>query len=168
MIHLEPAKEQDFAMIMSIIEDAKQLRKAQGSTQWQDGYPNEQTIRNDYLHHNAYVLTDGKNLLAYCAIIFNDEPAYEQIEGKWLNEDPFFVIHRVAITKKELGKGYGNLIFKLIEDFCKEREVYNIKVDTHFDNQAMLSILEKLGYVYCGEVYFRGSPRRAFQKVLTT
>jgi hypothetical protein len=30
----------------------------------------------------------------------------------------------------------------------------------------MISIFEKAGYTYCGEVYFRGSPRKAFEKVL--
>jgi hypothetical protein len=30
----------------------------------------------------------------------------------------------------------------------------------------MLRVLEKLGYVYCGEVYFRGSARKAFEKKL--
>jgi hypothetical protein len=39
-------------------------------------------------------------------------------------------------------------------------------VDTNFDNLPMLNIFEKLGYTYCGEVYFRGSARRAYEKVL--
>ncbi len=39
-------------------------------------------------------------------------------------------------------------------------------MDTNFDNTPMLRILEKLGYTYCGEVYFRGSARRAYEKVL--
>ena len=47
-----------------------------------------------------------------------------------------------------------------------ESNVYSIKVDTNFDNVPMLRILDKLGYVYCGEVFFRGSARKAFEKVL--
>lgn len=30
----------------------------------------------------------------------------------------------------------------------------------------MLKIIEKLGYKYCGEVYFRGVARKAFEKLL--
>jgi hypothetical protein len=30
----------------------------------------------------------------------------------------------------------------------------------------MLKLFEKLGYQYCGEVYFRGSARKAFEKVI--
>jgi hypothetical protein len=30
----------------------------------------------------------------------------------------------------------------------------------------MMSIFEKSGFVFCGIVHFRGSPRRAYEKVL--
>ena len=30
----------------------------------------------------------------------------------------------------------------------------------------MLKILEKLGYTYCGEIVVRGTPRKAFEKLL--
>jgi hypothetical protein len=31
----------------------------------------------------------------------------------------------------------------------------------------MMAIFEKLGYAYCGEVHFRGSARKAYEKVFT-
>lgn len=40
------------------------------------------------------------------------------------------------------------------------------KVDTNFDNAAMLHLLKKLGYTYCGEVYLAGGERKAFEKLL--
>ena len=40
------------------------------------------------------------------------------------------------------------------------------KVDTNFDNAAMLHILKKLVYTYCGEVYLAGGERKAFEKLL--
>ncbi|MFJ1442200.1 hypothetical protein ACILFQ_09880 [Capnocytophaga canimorsus] len=44
----------------------------------------------------------------------------------------------------------------------------SIKIDTNFDNYAMLKVLEKAKYTYCGTVYFRGTPRMAFEKLLMT
>lgn len=41
-----------------------------------------------------------------------------------------------------------------------------MNVDTNFNNKPMLRILEKLGYTYCGDVYFWGSARRAYENVL--
>ena len=59
-------------------------------------------------------------------------------------------------------------MLKHIEDFTLSKNITSLKVDTNFDNAGMLKILDKLGYVYCGEVFFRDSPRKAFEKVLST
>ena len=103
---------------------------------------------------------------AYSAIILNDEPAYENIEGKWLTNGDFYVVHRVAVSDEVAGKGYATEIFKRIEEFSKSENVFSIKVDTNFDNAAMLHILKKLDYVYCGKVQLMGGERLAFEKVL--
>lgn len=55
---------------------------------------------------------------------------------------------------------------KELEKLAMKRDVYSVKVDTNFDNKAMLRILEKLNYQYCGKVYFRGGARMAFEKLL--
>jgi RimJ/RimL family protein N-acetyltransferase len=65
-----------------------------------------------------------------------------------------------------LGKGLAKKIFGLIEQFALDRNIYSIKADTNYDNLAMLKIFENLGYIFCGEVYFRGSSRNAYEKVL--
>jgi len=36
-----------------------------------------------------------------------------------------------------------------------------------FDNVPMLKILDKLSYSYCGEIFFSGAPRKAFEKVIS-
>ncbi|HEY0977551.1 MAG TPA: GNAT family N-acetyltransferase, partial [Flavobacteriales bacterium] len=71
---------------------------------------------------------------------------------------------RVAASPEAKGKGIATIFFRMVEDLCRERGVPSIKVDTNFDNVPMLRIMEKLSYTYCGEVYFRGSARRAYEK----
>ena len=156
----------EHSIIWEIIQQAIHQRKEDGSQQWQNGYPNPQTILDDINNGFAYVLIENNVILAYVAIIFEIEPAYTEIEGKWLTNDEYVVIHRVAVSNKIKGKGMATLLFKMIEDLSLRNKVYSIKVDTNFDNVPMLKILEKLKYTYCGEVYFNGSARRAFEKVL--
>ena len=156
----------DSREIWQILQQAILRRKNDGSRQWQDGYPNTGTVQSDIEHRIGYVLTENDEVAAYAAVIFNDEPAYEAIEGKWLSEGDFNVVHRVAVCDKAAGKGFATEIFRRIEEFSRKNGILSIKVDTNFDNAAMLRILEKLGYTYCGEVYFRGSARKAFEKVL--
>ncbi|WP_312761107.1 GNAT family N-acetyltransferase [Epilithonimonas sp.] len=156
----------DSSAIWDILQDAITRRKNDGSKQWQDGYPNLETVKSDIEKGFGYVLLVGGIVVGYSALIFNDEPAYNDIEGEWLTNGDFLVVHRVAISDKFAGKGLSKNIFRFIEDVAKENNTFSIKVDTNFDNPAMLSILEKLGYQYCGEVHFRGSARKAFEKVL--
>lgn len=157
----------EIAPIWAILKAAINRRRADGSDQWQDGYPNPDVIRSDIEKGAGFVVLEGTTIAGYCAVMINDEPAYANIEGKWLSENDFVVVHRLAVSAQYLGKGLAKKIFGFIEDFARANTIYSIKADTNFDNLAMISIFDKLGYVYCGEVYFRGSARRAYEKVLT-
>ncbi|MEO5910167.1 MAG: GNAT family N-acetyltransferase [Pelobium sp.] len=152
--------------IWEILQKAILRRKADGSNQWQDGYPNLDIIKKDIEKEQGFVLMDDENLLGYCAILINDEPEYANLKGEWLSNKDFVVFHRVAIDEAHLGKGLAKKMMNLIEEFAIENNIYSIKADTNFDNLAMLSIFEKSGYSYCGEVFFRGSARKAFEKLL--
>ena len=163
---LRKAEPNDQETIWEILQQAILRRKNDGSSQWQDGYPNSDTVRTDIENEFGYLLEIDGEIAAYSALIFNNEPAYENIEGKWLSDDDFFVVHRVAVSDQFLGKGIAIKLFLEIENFAKQKQVFSIKVDTNFDNLAMLKILKKLNYTYCGEVYFRGSARKAFEKLL--
>lgn len=163
---LRKAQIPEAEIIWQILQQAIERRRKDGSNQWQDGYPNQEVVKTDISLGKGYVLEIDNAIAAYAALVFNDEPAYDEIIGDWLTIDDFLVIHRVAVSDDFLGKGIAVLLFQKLEDFAKEHQVFSIKVDTNFDNLAMLHILEKLNYQYCGEVYFRGSARKAFEKVL--
>jgi len=157
---------QDAAIIWEILQQAIEQRKKDGSDQWQNGYPNEQTVHDDIANGYGYVLISNNDIVAYAAIIFGIEPAYNDIIGAWLTNGEYAVVHRVAVSNTVKGKGIATLLFNEIEHLCIAKNVYSIKVDTNFDNIPMLKILDKLGYQYCGEIFFSGAPRKAFEKVL--
>ncbi len=156
----------DSAPIWGILKDAILRRKKDGSNQWQDGYPNPESVQNDIEKGVGFVLTENESIIGYSAILINDEPEYANIVGKWLSNGDFVVFHRVAIAETHLGKGFAKVLFTFIEEFAKDNNILSVKADTNFDNGAMLSLFDKSGYVYCGEVHFRGSPRKAYEKVL--
>ncbi|WP_431242586.1 N-acetyltransferase family protein [Flavobacterium sp. P21] len=163
---LRKANLSEIPQIWEIIQDAIEQRRQDGSSQWQDGYPNEVSIEKDIENGFGYVFTENESILAYAAIIFDIEPAYETIKGKWLSNEDYVVVHRVAVSKLAKGKGIATKLFESLEDLSRANNVFSIKVDTNFDNIPMLKILDRLKYTYCGEVYFRGSARRAYEKRL--
>lgn len=161
------AEKEDLEQIWEILKRAIARRKSEGSTQWQDGYPNPAVIQQDLQNQAGYVLTDGDTVVGYCAVLINGEPAYAALRGKWLTGGDFVVYHRVALAESYTGKGLAQQMLRYIEDFALSRGISSVRADTNYDNAAMLKILDRLGYVYCGEVSFRGSARRAFEKVLS-
>jgi GNAT superfamily N-acetyltransferase len=123
-IKLRPATAGDAAIIWEILQEAIERRRLDGSKQWQDGYPNIYTINDDIQKGIGYVLVNEDDIIAYAALIFNDEPAYDHIDGAWLTNGDFLVVHRVAVTDKVLGKGIATLFFQEMETFAKSHQVF--------------------------------------------
>jgi GNAT superfamily N-acetyltransferase len=163
---LRQADRTEIPVIWEILQQAIEQRKLDGSQQWQDGYPNESTVRSDLEKGYGYVLLQDDRVIAYAAIMFDKEPAYEAIAGNWLTHGDYAVVHRVAVSNQVKGKGIATRLFEMIEELCLAQKIYSIKVDTNFDNIPMLKIVDKLGYTYCGEVFFRGAARKAYEKIL--
>ncbi len=165
-IKFRKADFKDIPKIWTILKNAIARRKKDGSNQWQDGYPNEESIQSDIEKQTGFVLTENEEVIGYCAVLINDEPEYAKIQGEWLTNGDFVVYHRVAIAESHLGKGLAKRMLEFIEEFALENNIHSIKADTNFDNGPMLALFEKLGYKYCGEVYFRGSARKGYEKTV--
>ena len=165
--NLRKAEIIDIPEIWAILQQAIVRRKNDGSTQWQDGYPNPEVVQNDIEKEYAYILTEAKNIIGYCAVVVNYEPEYSKIEGKWLTNSDFVVIHRLALSENYLGKNLSKTIIEFVEDIAISKNIYSIKVDTNHDNIPMIKIFKKSGFSFCGIVHFRGSPRIAYEKVLS-
>src|SRR5690606_27872047 len=103
-------------------------------------YPNLKTVENDVKNEYAYVLTLNDKIIASAALIFNNEPTYDVIDGEWLSLGEFLVVHRIAVSDEVAGKGFIKKFFQFFEIFSKENHVFSIKIDTNFDNLPMLKI----------------------------
>ena len=165
-IKLSKAAINDRDTIWNILQQAIERRRKDGSTQWQQGYPNLNTVESDIAKGFGYVMTVDNEIAVYTALILNDEPAYSTIDGAWLSNGEFVVVHRVAVDEKFAGKGLVKILFDHIEEFTRSHGIQSVKVDTNFDNTAMLRILESKGYTYCGEVFLAGGMRKAFEKII--
>ncbi len=161
-----PAEKRDIPVIWEILRAAIKRRKADGSNQWQDGYPNPSILEADISRKHGFILTKDSQIIGYAAVMMNDEPQYANIDGAWITKGDFIAFHRVAIATDFLGKGYAQQLILFIHDYARKMNISSIKADTNFDNTAMMGIFDKLGYSYCGGVLINGSPRRAYEKVI--
>jgi len=138
------------------------MADAGNPTQWTDGHPVQPIIEADIAAGLSYVCVSEDKILAVFYFDIAPEPSYEKIDGGWINDEPYGVVHRIARAQGEDAKGAGE--FCLNWCFAKHS---NVRIDTHKDNIAMLKLLKKLGYVCCGIIRLIeiDDERIAFQKV---
>jgi len=149
--------------IMQVIEEAKKCLADAGSTQWQNGYPNTETIIDDIISGQAYVALEEGELLAYAAVTKSPEKAYEAIyDGNWEGKEAeYLVFHRIAVASDVQGQGVAQTFLEgLIEGF----DYLDFRSDTHDQNKVIQHIFEKLGFKQVGKVPVDGE-RLAYQKV---
>ncbi|AYF54609.1 GNAT family N-acetyltransferase [Clostridium botulinum C] len=160
----------DINNIMKIIKQAQDYFREQGIDQWQNNYPNVETISNDIDNKESYVLLKNNNIVATAAVSFNKEKTYDCIyDGKWISNNEYAVIHRIAVDNNYKGLGFSSEIIKKVEEFCLSKDVYSIKIDTHEKNLSMQNLLKKNKFQYCGVIYLEDKSKRiAFEKVLYT
>lgn len=159
----------DIPAIMEIVAQAQSLLRSRGVDQWQDGYPTVDIIAQDIARSESYVLEDNGVVVAAAVISFAGEVTYNIIDGEWLNDNPYVVVHRLAVRGPALRRGLARQMMLYAETLALERGVEDIRVDTHNDNLAMQSLLDSLGYTLCGKItLLSGAPRIAYQKQLAT
>ena len=160
---------EDVPELMEVFGKAREIMRASGNMhQWSDGYPSEEIIRKDIEEGVCYVHCDRKlneetgkreeRIIATMAFIPGPDPTYAKIHnGQWIDESPYYVIHRIAAAEP----GH-NVAFMLLD--WAFLQTGNIRIDTHKDNVIMQHILDKQGFTHCGMIYLaNGDPREAYQ-----
>lgn len=160
------ARFDDLREIADILRNAVERMLAEGKHQWDENYPNETHARADIESGIGYVLESEGKVVGYAAVVFTGEPAYVHIDGRWLTDGPYVVVHRVAVSQQVRGKGFGRAYLEAVAGYARERGVPSFRIDTNYDNFAMLGLLERLGFTYCGEIRYDSGQRRAFEKPL--
>ena len=179
-----PAVEADAPRILDIIRQAQARMRARGSSQGQKGHPARGGVRRpeegaaprpaadiarDIVRSYGHVLADPDTGLveAYGAVVFEGEPAYEAIDGRWLTDLRYVMVHRLAVAEEQLRRGLAREFMRRVEQLALRRGCGSFRVDTNFDNSLMLGLLASSGFVRCGEIHYGPERREAFEKVLT-
>ena len=155
---------EDLSTVMEIYAKARTfMAEHNNPNQWgRTNWPPEDLIRADIQAHKSYVCENDGHIAAVFYYHFGDkaEPIYEAItDGQWQDDSPYGVVHRIASDGTV--KGVGTWCIQWAFEQCG-----HLRMDTHGDNKVMQSLLEKLGFCYCGIVHVLedDDPRLAYEK----
>lgn len=166
-MNFREAKKEDIESILEVISHAKEYMKRNNSTQWNENYPNKETIINDIEKNIGYVLIVENLIKGYIVVDFSDDEIYKNIKGKWKTFGNYASIHRCAIHKELRGQGYGSELFKFAEKLALSKNIRSVRIDTAPENETMKHLFNKNGYEYCGIVFIDGE-KIAYEKLLTS
>ena len=159
MMEIRKSTREDLPRILELYENARNFMAQHGNaSQWGKTFPPAELIENDIAAGKSYVCLDDGKIVATFYFAIEADPTYAKINGSWLNDFPYGVVHRIASDGVTKGVGTFCLNWAL-------GKINNIKIDTHRDNVPMQKLLEKLGFVRCGIITIEdGTERIAFQR----
>ena len=164
---IKHANKTDLIDIMVIIENAKIYMKENKINQWSVNYPNEDVFLADLKENRLYVAEIKGKVVGMAVLVLDGDADYKNIDGKWLSDGEYGVIHRIAVNPDYKSQNVAKNLLDFFEDKLKELNYDSIRVDTHKDNKSMLRFIEKNGFQKCGIVYIRKTDERiAFEKLL--
>lgn len=159
-MHIRLATINDLDTMMDIFAYAReQMRLSGNPNQWGKTTPAREDMIS-YIEKNQTFLLIEDGLIKGTFVFFvGIDPTYNVIyDGNWLNDKPYGVIHKIA-----KGPNCSGILEQIIS-YC-EKQIDNIRIDTHDDNKIMQHLLEKYGFIKCGRIHLEnGSPRIAYHK----
>ncbi|HIW52233.1 MAG TPA: GNAT family N-acetyltransferase [Candidatus Alistipes excrementipullorum] len=159
----------DVESVCRIIAQAQSQMRRLGIDQWQNGYPDRNSVLADVEAGAGYVMCEADTVIACGAVIFGTDPNYAHIEeGEWITDgSDYVVVHRLAVADGFKHRGMATRFMRQVEEMARMRGTGSFRIDTHRDNLYMQSMLDTLGFTCCGVIYVSdGTPRRAYEKVL--
>ena len=168
---IRQATSADIPALRPVFEAAKGIMRADGNhDQWSaPGFPDDSLLLRDIARGGGFVIESSvmpgltghlaaPRIVAYFALLPSPEPTYDVIDGAWLTDEPYGVIHRMASYPEVHG------IFSTIIDYAASRFAH-LRIDTHRDNRIMQHLIEKHGFTYCGIIWLEdGTERLAYER----
>ncbi len=166
---IRPATPADIPALRPVFEAAKGIMRADGNhDQWSaPGFPPDDLLLRDISRGGGYVIEsrwpvaashDESHPVAYFALLPSPEPTYDYIDGAWLTDEPYGVIHRIASYPDVHG------VFSAIIDFASARYPH-LRIDTHRDNRIMQHVVAAAGFTCCGVIWLTdGTERLAYER----
>ena len=150
---------------VNVIAEGRRAIASLGIDQWQDGHPTAETLKTDILQKRLFGAYDENGLCAVAAFCAGEEPCYAAIDGRWVQNEPYLTVHRMAALDRSRHTGAAAALMRAAERCARELGLSALRADTHRGNAVMRRFLTKQGFVLCGVVDYSpdisGDPLRA-------
>ena len=139
----------DLDMIFDFYDDAIAFQATVYDKKWL-GFDKEM-VTEEIKANKQYKIMEGDEVAGIFAITFSDEQLWKERSA-----EPAVYIHRIVTPTKFRGTGNVSKIIKWAKDFCKEKELEYIRIDTWADNTRLVNHYKKCGFTYLKDIDISG------------
>jgi len=157
------ALEKDEDIVNDMYNAVKAKGKIDGTSDWDNDYPNREILKDDLLKRCVYVLERDGTIIAAISIV--DEVIEELESLDWKEVKSCFLV-RLCVASECQGKGIGEKMMRHVNDHAR-RSGYGA---THHlaaqENKAAIRLYERMGYRNLGEIHVFGKDFVAYEMTL--
>ena len=156
----------DLPALLLLIRDCVAAMRAVGIEQWDEVYPNAETIERDMASGTLDVWIEDETVVACIVVDSHLDPLWQGLD--WgPNSEPAAAVHRLMVHPSQQGRGLAKRLMLHAEHVARERSCVSIRLDTFQDNPVAMALYPRLGYRPTGTAMMRKGAFVGFEKILT-
>ena len=163
MRSFERAVAADAEFVHQMFEEAKRVGRGNGTTDWDEFYPNRAILNEDIEKGELWALREDGQILAVIALI--DEEFEEDVDVRW-SDAKGCMLARLCVDPKLQGLGIGAEVMRLVSEEAARQGYEATRHLASIHNPAALRLYRKLGYVELGPVHCYDHDYIAFERLL--
>jgi len=149
--------------ILSLYDAVKAKGKIDGTSDWDEDYPNREILKDDLKNSSLYVLQDNNKIVAAISMVDEESPELQLLD--WAKVKSCFLV-RLCVAPEYQSKGIGEKMMHYISDTARER---GFKATHHLAaevNEAANRLYKRMGYRNLGRIHVYGTDFIAYEMIL--
>jgi ribosomal protein S18 acetylase RimI-like enzyme len=143
------ATQSHFPDVIALISACRNELLAKGINQWDDQYPNPDSILHDLEDGNLFIAELREKLVGAVALNQEQEPEYSAMP--WVCPSPCLVVHRLCVSPVHQGNGIGSALMRFAEQRATGDGLGSIRLDVYSGNPRVVNLYQHLGYKIVGQ-----------------
>lgn len=162
---LRSASSSDAIALLQLVRDCVAAMRAAGIDQWDEVYPNAESIAKDITAGTLDVLCEGDQIIACITIDSHLDALWRGMD--WTPQsEPAAAVHRLMVHPSQQGRGLARWLMLHAETVATQRGCRSIRLDSFLQNPAAMALYPKLGYRRTGIATMRKGDFAGFEKLL--
>lgn len=162
---IRTATPEDAAALMRLIHECVAAMRAGGIEQWDEVYPNAQTVDTDIATGSLHVLCEGDRIIGCVTVDQQTDPLWKDLDWNPAGEPPA-AVHRLMIHPMRQKQGHAKTLMNHAEAVARNQGCHSIRLDSFIQNPAAMALYGQLRYRPTGSAEMRKGRFTGFEKML--